>query len=105
MLITFYTFLFAAAILYASIYAFLRRLKIEKPEVFQELGAPGAWQVFSRYPGNWRIQLRFYKFVLSGAAIYKTKGFTKILAGIIFIAQIFLYMAVALMIRDIYFHD
>ncbi|WP_417067105.1 hypothetical protein [Niveibacterium terrae] len=48
--------------------------------MYQQLGAPRFHQIFSRYPGHWRIQLRFIRFLLSGRVAAKTNGWPRVAA-------------------------
>jgi len=60
----------------------LRDLRLQYPTIFSGLGNPKYTQVFSRYPGHWRVQLRILRFLASGEALRTTKGRARVFASV-----------------------
>ena len=81
----------------------LRRLSVEAPETFAELGQPGFWELFSRNPSHWAKQFRFLGFILSGLAYRRVPETLRTLTTCVWLTQAstilwliyFIYLAVA----------
>ena len=74
------------AVSYAVVPMFLRELHAQFPKEFEEIGSPKFSNIFSRRVSDWRIQRRFFCFLITGQAVKVGRGRLRLLATLTTIA-------------------